>query len=71
MDGDEEQQQQEEEEEEEDSQPLLNSPSPAKHVNLQQHTMYYSKDRSHHLLQISLSLSLSLDNIMYWRLVSE
>jgi hypothetical protein len=59
MDGDEEQQQQEEEEEEEDSQPLLNSPSPAKHVNLQQHTMYYSKDRSHHLLQLSLSLSLS------------
>jgi hypothetical protein len=56
MDGDEEQ---EEEEEQEDSQPLLNSPSPAKHVNLQQHTMYYSKDRSRHLLQLSLSLSLS------------
>jgi hypothetical protein len=65
MDDDEEQ----EEEEEEDSQPLLNSPSPAKHVNLQQHTVYYSKDRSHHLLQ--LSLSLSLNNIMYWSLVSE
>jgi hypothetical protein len=58
MDDDEEEEE-EEEEEEKDSQPPLNSPSPAKHVNLQQHTMYYSKDRSHHLLQLSLSLSLS------------